>query len=264
MDKILQRSNGKIDIHLSNNNFKKFFQSGCCKILNPNSYNKNNELVLINTTGGITCNDKIEINALIEKSELSICTQAAEKIYAGIGDPAKVEININLNNSSLYWLPKELILFNNSKLDRKININLLNNSNLIFCETSIFGRKAMSEQINNLSFFDKWKISINSSLKHFEAINIKGSIKDNYNNNYSFANKSSLSTILIFGEIISQLEPELRNIIKNIENHYCEMTKFDDKIIIRSLADDNYDLKKTLNYIMKNIIYDKLPKSWDL
>ena len=264
MDKILQRSNGKIDIHLSNNNFKKFFQSGCCKILNPNSYNKNNELVLINTTGGITCNDKIEINALIEKSELSICTQAAEKIYAGIGDPAKVEININLNNSSLYWLPKELILFNNSKLDRKININLLNNSNLIFCKTSIFGRKAMSEQINNLSFFDQWKININSSLKHFEAINIKESINDNFNNNYSFANKSSLSTILIFGEIISQLEPELRNIIKNIENHYCEMTKFDDKIIIRSLADDNYDLKKTLNYIMKNIIYDKLPKSWDL
>ena len=264
MDKILQRSNGKIDIHLSNNNFKKFFQSGCCKILNPNSYNKNNELVLINTTGGITCNDKIEINALIEKSELSICTQAAEKIYAGIGDPAKVEININLNNSSLYWLPKELILFNNSKLDRKININLLNNSNLIFCETSIFGRKAMSEQINNLSFFDQWKININSSLKHFEAINIKESINDNFKNNYSFANKSSLSTILIFGEIINQIEPELRNIIKNIENHYCEMTKFDDKIIIRSLADDNYDLKKTLNYIMKNIIYDKLPKSWDL
>ena len=264
MDKILQRSSGKIDIEFSNNNFKKNFQSGCCKILNPNSYNSNNELVLINTAGGITCNDKIEINALIEKSELSICTQAAEKIYAGIGDPAKVEININLNNSSLYWLPKELILFNNSKLDRKININLLNNSNLIFCETSIFGRKAMSEQINNLSFFDQWKININSSLKHFEAINIKESINDNFNNNYSFANQSSLSTILIFGEIINQIEPELRKIIKNIENHYCEMTKFDDKIIIRSLAKDNYDLKKTLNYIMKNIIDDKLPKSWDL
>ena len=115
MDKILQRSNGKIDIHLSNNNFKKFFQSGCCKILNPNSYNKNNELVLINTAGGITCNDNIQINATINNSQLSICTQAAEKIYAGIGDPATVEININLNNSTLYWLPKELILFDNRK-----------------------------------------------------------------------------------------------------------------------------------------------------
>ena len=42
------------------------------------------------------------------------------------------------------------------------------------------------------------------------------------------------------------------------------MTKFDDKIIIRSLADDNYDLKKTLNYIMNNIMHHKLPKSWNL
>ena len=53
-------------------------------------------------------------------------------------------------------------------------------------------------------------------------------------------------------------------VIKNLENHYCEMTKFDDKIVIRCLADDNYDLKKTLNFIMKNVINDKLPKSWDL
>ena len=42
------------------------------------------------------------------------------------------------------------------------------------------------------------------------------------------------------------------------------MTIFDNKIIIRSLSNDNYDLKKTLNFIIKNIIHDKLPKSWDL
>ena len=131
MDKLLQRSNGKIDIELLDNDFSKFFQSGCCKILNPNNYNKSKELVLINTAGGITCNDNIEINATIHNSELSICTQAAEKIYSGIGDPAKVDININLNNSTLYWLPKELILFDNSKLRRSININLSNNSWLI-------------------------------------------------------------------------------------------------------------------------------------
>ena len=56
----------------------------------------------------------------------------------------------------------------------------------------------------------------------------------------------------------------LSKVKKNLGNHYCEMTKFDDKIIIRCLADDNYDLKKTLNIIMKNVINDKLPKSWDL
>ena len=96
-----------------------------------------------------------------KNSNLSICTQAAEKIYEGIGYPAKVEINISLKNSNLYWLPKELILFNNSKLNRKININLSENSNLIFCETTIFGRKAMSEKIKNIYF------QINGKFKKF-------------------------------------------------------------------------------------------------
>ena len=264
MDKLLQRSNGKIDIELLDNDISKFFQSGCCKILNPKNYNEFKELVLINTSGGITCNDNIEINAVINNSQLSVCTQAAEKIYAGIGDPARVEINIYLNNSTMYWLPKELILFDNPKLRRNININLSDNSNLIFCETTIFGRKAMSEKIKNISFSDQWKIYSNSSIKHFEAINIKGSTIDNFKNNYTFSNQSSLSTILIFGDIVHQLESVLRKVKKNLGNHYCEMTKFDDKIIIRCLADDNYDLKKTLNIIMKNVINDKLPKSWDL
>ncbi len=264
MDKLLQRSNGKIDIELLDDYFHKFFQSGCCKILNPKNYIEFKELVLINTAGGITCNDNIEINANINNSQLSVCTQAAEKIYAGIGDPARVEININLNNSTMYWLPKELILFDNSKLNRNININISDNSNLIFCETTILGRKAMSEKIKNISFSDQWKIYSNSSIKHFEAINIKGSVIDNFKNNFTFDNQSSLSTILIFGDIIHQLESTLRKVTKNLKNHYCEMTKFDDKIIIRCLAKDNYDLKKTLNFIMKNIINDKLPKSWDL
>ena len=161
-------------------------------------------------------------------------------------------------------MPKELILFDNSKLRRSININLLNNSNLIFCETTIFGRKAMSEKIKNISFSDQWKIYSYSSIKHFEAINIKGSTIDNFKNNYTFSNQSSLSTILIFGDIVHQLESVLRKVKKNLGNHFCEMTKFDDKIIIRCLADDNYDLKKTLNFIMKNVINDKMPKSWDL
>jgi Urease accessory protein UreH len=230
MDKLLQRSNGKIDIELLDNDFSKFFQSGCCKILNPKNYNEFKELVLINTAGGITCNDNLDINANINNSKLSICTQAAEKIYAGIGDPARVEININLNNSTMYWLPKELILFDNSKLRRNININLSDNSNLIFCETTIFGRKAMSEKIKNISFSDQWKIYSNFSIKHFEAINIKGSTIDNFKNNFTFSNQSSLSTILIFGDIVHQLESVLRKVKKNLGNHFCEMTKFDDKL----------------------------------
>ena len=77
------------------------------------------KIVLINTTGGITCNDSLKIKINLENSNASISTQAAEKIYAGMGEPTQVDIDIILKNTNLNWLPKELILFNNSKLKKK-------------------------------------------------------------------------------------------------------------------------------------------------
>ena len=68
----LQRSKGNLDIGLYNNEIKLLFQSGSSKVLLPNSYNKNKELVLINTTGGITCNDSLKIKINLQNSKASI------------------------------------------------------------------------------------------------------------------------------------------------------------------------------------------------
>jgi len=260
----LQRSQGSLNIELHNNEIKKLFQSGSSKVLLPNSYNDNNELVLINTTGGITCNDSLKIEISLENSDASISTQAAEKVYEGIGESALIDINIKLKNANLYWLPKELILFNKSKLKRRININLDNNSNFIFCETSILGRKAMSEKIQNIFFSDIWKVTKNSKLKHVEAININGKTNKILNNRFTFDNHSSFSTILMFGEIFERIQNDIRKIIENIKDIFCEISIWDKKTVIRSIANDNYDLKKTLNYILKNTINDKIPKNWYL
>ena len=264
MLKKLQRSNGSINIEFYNNQLKKLFQSGCSKILNPNSYNENNELVFINTAGGITCNDTLEAKINLVNSDVSISTQAAEKIYAGIGNEATIDIDISLSNSDLYWLPKELILFDRSKLKRRINLYLDNKSNIFFCETSIFGRKAMSEKIQNISYSDIWKTFINSKIKHIESINLSNNVISNLNNKFTLSNHNAISTILVFGPIVETVQNDLSKIIETIDSINCELSIWDNKLIIRSIAHDNYELKKTLNFILENIIYDKLPKSWYL
>ncbi|MDC0625142.1 urease accessory protein UreD [Alphaproteobacteria bacterium] len=264
MLKKLQRSNGSVNIELYNNQFKKLFQSGCSKILNPNSYNENNELVFINTAGGITCNDNLESKINLVDSDVSISTQAAEKIYAGIGNEATIDIDISLRNSNLYWLPKELILFDKSKLKRRISLHLDINSNVLFCETSIFGRKAMSERIHKISYSDIWKVFISSKIKHVESINMTNNVNNNLNNKFTLNNNSAISTILIFGPIVEVIKNDLSKIVKSIDKINCEFSIWDNKLIIRSIAYDNYELKKTLNFILENIIYDKLPKSWYL
>ena len=264
MLKILERSHGTLDIAYKNNKLKKIYQSGCSKILIPNNYKDNNELVFINTAGGITCDDKIKAKLNLDDSNISLSTQAAEKIYAGIGNEASIDIDISLKNSNLYWLPKELILFNRSKLKRRINVDLDDKSNLFFCETSIFGRKAMSEQIQNISYSDIWKIFINSKMKHVESINMSHNAMHNLNNKFTLNNHAAISTILVFGPLVESIKNDLTKIVETIDNVNCELSMWDNKLIIRSIANDNYELKKTLNFILENIIYDKLPKSWYL
>jgi urease accessory protein len=161
-------------------------------------------------------------------------------------------------------LPKELILFDKSKLKRRINLYLDNKSNIFFCETSIFGRKAMSEKIQNISYSDIWKIFINSKIKHVESINMSNNVINNLNNKFTLNNHSAISTILIFGPIVEIIKNDLSKIIDSIDKVNCELSIWDNKLIIRSIAHDNYELKKTINFILENIIYDKLPKSWYL
>ena len=85
-----------------------------------------------------------------------------------------------------------------------------------------------------------------------------------FNNKFSINKNSAFSTILIFGYIVDQIKDDLIKIIKKITNIYCEISTWNNKIVIRCLANDNYDLKKTLNYILENIIHDKVPSSWYL
>jgi len=112
--KKLEKSKGRLEIKIKDQNLQKLYQQGSSKALMPDFHENLKQLMLINTAGGITSEDEYKYDIEIDKSKLCISTQAAEKIYSGFGNPANLNINLNLsNNSNLFWLPKELILFNN-------------------------------------------------------------------------------------------------------------------------------------------------------
>ena len=168
IQKKLEKSRGRLEITIKDQNLQKLYQQGSSKALMPDFHENLKQLMLINTAGGITSGDEYDFKFEIDSSNLCISTQAAEKIYSGFGNPANLEINLNLsNNSSLFWLPKELILFNNCNLKRKINFNLTKNSNLLLCENIIFGRTSMKEEFEKGYFSDFWNINVNNlSLIH--------------------------------------------------------------------------------------------------
>ena len=106
--KKLEKSKGRLEIKIKDQNLQKLYQQGSSKALMPDFHENLKQLMLINTAGGITSGDEYDFKFEIDSSNLCISTQAAEKIYSGFGNPANLEINVNLlNNSNLFTSEKD-------------------------------------------------------------------------------------------------------------------------------------------------------------
>ena len=264
--KKLEKSKGRLEIKIKDQNLQKLYQQGSSKALMPNFHENLKQLMLINTAGGITSGDEYNYNIDIVKSNLCISTQAAEKIYSGFGNPANLEIDLKLlNNSNLFWLPKELILFNNCNLKRKINFNLSKDSNLLICENIIFGRTSMNEVFEKGYFSDFWNINIDNKLIHTEAINTNLFEKKYLNSLSTLNNNSAVATIIVVG---NKFLNNLNNLSETLTNNKITTSNFsqwDNKLIVRLLSKDSYNLKfaidKILSYFFEG---SKIPKVWNI
>jgi len=264
--KKLEKSKGRLEIKIKNQNLQKLYQQGSLKALMPDFHENLKQLMLINTAGGITSGDEYDYEFEIDNSNLCISTQAAEKIYSGFDNPANLKIKLNLsNNSSVFWLPKELILFNNCNLKRKINFNLSKDSNLILCENIIFGRTSMKEVFEMGYFSDYWNINIDDKLIHTEAINTNSFEKKNFNSFSTLNNNSAVATIIIVGKKFLNNINNLSETLTNNENTTSNYSTWDNKLIVRLLSKDGYNLKfaidKILSYFFEG---SKIPKIWNI
>jgi urease accessory protein len=266
IQKKLEKSKGKLSIKIKDQNLHKLYQQGSLKALMPDFHENLQQLMLINTAGGITSGDEYDYNLEVENSKLCVSTQAAEKIYSGFGNPANLKINLNLsNNSNLFWLPKELILFNNCNFKRKINFNLSKDSNLLICENIIFGRTSMKEVFENGYFLDFWNIKLDNKLIHTEAINTNLFKKKYLNSVSTLNNNSAVATIIIVG---NKFLNNVNNLSQTLTNNAITTSNYsywDNKLIIRLLSKDSYNLKFAIDKILSYFFGDsKIPKIWNI
>ena len=152
------------------------FQEGCGKIRLPRTHSSALEAVFINTAGGITGGDHLRWSADVAAGgRLVITTQACERSYRSTGDTAHVEAEITVGpGAHLDWLPQETILFEASKLDRRLTIRLDEGATLTAIEAVLLGRDAMGEEARDAQFSDNWRIYRGDRLIHAEATRLTG------------------------------------------------------------------------------------------
>jgi urease accessory protein len=153
-------------------------ESGSLRVRFPSPEDEGLSAVFVNTAGGVAGGDRFDIDIeACEGARLTLTTAAAEKVYRAAGAPAQLNITLKVAaNAHLAWLPQETILFDRSRVARRIDIDLAESASLLLCEIIVFGRSAMGERMREGEFTDRWRLRRSGRLVFAENIRLDGDI----------------------------------------------------------------------------------------
>ncbi len=150
------------------------------RMMFPRGPNAALRAVMINCAGGMTGGDRFEVQAEAGAGTvLSLTTQTAERVYRS-PDATVAQMSTELqvgSGAALHWLPQETILFDRSRLTRRLEVSLAGDATFLMIEPLIFGRAAMGEVLGEAHLSDQLRIRRDGVLIHADATRLSGPVE---------------------------------------------------------------------------------------
>jgi urease accessory protein len=265
----LQRARGLLNIstqkaYQTNTRLKNLRQEGSYRASFPRHSKGNIETVIINTAGGVTSGDKFTTTITAhENSQISITTQAAERIYHA-RDTLVGEIQTSLclqKNAQLYWLPQETILFDGARLKRRLDVDLHSSAKFLMVEPLVFGREASGEKLLSGMLDDRVSISSNGQPIYIDRIKLKDNITDQLMRPaLAYNSHAVVSIVLVKPNAKLLLEP-----VRALLPQKAGASLLNDNIlVVRMLAQDSYEMRTATFPILTLLTHNTVPKNWRL
>ncbi|MDA4847257.1 urease accessory protein UreD [Hoeflea poritis] len=249
----LQRVKGTARIsvvHLDGTSrLSRLYQEGSAKIRLPRTHNGSAaDVVLINTSGGITGGDRLDWTIDVGKNARCVTTtQACEKIYRACAGTAHVATTLKVHEgAALSWLPQETILFDRSSLSRKLYIELAPNATLLLAEPMILGRRAMGETVREAFFTDRWRIRRGGRLLHAEETRLDGDIPALLDRTTTTAGACAFATVLVVHKDAGDMVEPIRGLLGNNAGASAIQTSAGNRLIVRMVASGGFELRRQL------------------
>lgn len=167
----LQRANGALELGYAAERgatrLAHLFQSDPCRALFPRGeLDDVDQTVLLTTSGGLAGGDRIRMQVRCGPGARQVVTpQAAEKIYRAIDAATEIEIDLQVAPGAwLEWVPQETILFDRSRLRRRVQIDVAAGGTLLAGDILSFGRAAHGESYGEGALFDRWEVCCDGRL----------------------------------------------------------------------------------------------------
>jgi urease accessory protein len=172
----------RFDVHLVDGvtRRRQLHESGSLRVRFPSPEAEGLSAMFVNTAGGTAGGDRFDIDiATGEGARLTATTAAAEKVYRSHGPMAQLNIALKAAaGSHLAWLPQETILFDQARVERRIDVDLSETASLLLCEIVVLGRAAMGERMLQGHFTDRWRVRRGGRLVFAETVRLDGDLAE--------------------------------------------------------------------------------------
>jgi urease accessory protein len=215
----------------------RLFETGGLRWRFPRSSNPC-EAAIVNTGGGVAGGDSYSVSlTLSEDAEVEASTPSAERIYRSDGLAASITTRLTLKpRARLFWLPQETLMFDGARLERRLEVEMSGEAELLIAETLVFGRLAMGETQIDASLRDSWRVSRDGQLVFADETRIDHA-GPTLERKAAGAGARALSTIVASSPNIEARLPDLRAALEatgpGVESG---ASAFDGLIVARLLA----------------------------
>lgn len=219
------------------------------------------EVVFLNTSGGLTGGDRLELGLTLGPGgRATATTQTAERIYRSPAGRARIDVRMDLGEDAhLDWLPQETILFDAGAAERRTVITLAPGASCLMAETLILGRTAMGETLSSVAFSDQRLIRRGPTPLHLEALTLDPArLGDGA---AGLAGARALSTVVMIapsasdalGPVRAELtEPGVRGAASAPAG----------RLMVRLMADDGWPLRRQLARLIRLLRRAPNPRVW--
>ncbi|MBM2293478.1 urease accessory protein UreD [Sulfitobacter pseudonitzschiae] len=237
-------------------------QAGSSKCLFPRNNTASLDAVVLNTAGGITGGDRFAVSAEAEAgTSLCLTTQACERVYrAQTGEVGQVRNALTVGpQARIDWLPQETILFDGAAIDRRLQIDLGEDAQLLMVEPLVFGRAAMGERLGTLDLRDRIMINRAGVPLYHDAIALTGDASTHLAKTFVAKGAGAMAAMVyIAPDAAGQLAP-VRAMLPDTAG---ASLIGDDMLVARFLAADSFELRRSLLPVLIRLKGGPLPRTW--
>lgn len=244
------------------------WQDGSGKIRLPNVYDGGGPVaVLLNTAGGVTGGDHLDYAATWgANTTATVTSQAAERVYRRSAGVARIDTRLTLGPSARgTWLPQETILFDRSALTRRLEIELAPDAALVACESILFGRTAMGEDVRAVELDDLWRVRRGGRLVYADRLRMSGDSRAILGGGATGRGARAIASVLGTGAGVEAKLDAVRSLLDDAPAEVeAGASGFDGLLAVRVLAADGRALRRVLEPLLTLLTDGPLPRVWAL